>query len=181
MLTQWHCCSQFKLDTTIQSETLWSRSNNGPNNATYAQRKITFSALMHGWLWSFIICFVKPLFQIYSSKTKKYKLTLQTNSNKTSIIWIYFLNTREHLKDNWIQTTENKKVQTKTTTTLLLYGFFHFYPKIFPWSTVMVSIKRAQNDGTANWTPKTCFWKLSSFYFCIEDSFETYDSHMPQN
>ena len=60
--------------------------------------------------------------------------------------------------------------------TALLYGFFHFYTHDFSRSTSMISIKRGRDEVL----PKTTFRKCSDF-FCIEDPFETVDSHMPHD
>lgn len=60
--------------------------------------------------------------------------------------------------------------------TALLYGFFNFYAIGFVGTVSMVSIKR----GNEEILPKTVFRKCSPF-FCIEDPFETFDSHMPHD
>lgn len=60
--------------------------------------------------------------------------------------------------------------------TSLLYGFFHFYAISFTGAVSMISIKR----GRENILPKTVFRKCSLF-FCIEDPFETFDSHCPHD
>lgn len=58
----------------------------------------------------------------------------------------------------------------------LLYGFFHFYATDFTRSVSMLSMKRGKEEIL----PKTAFRKCSAF-FCIEDPFETFDSHMPHD
>ena len=60
--------------------------------------------------------------------------------------------------------------------TALLYGFFHFYAIDFTRSVSMISVKRGREEIL----PKTTFRKCSNF-FCIEDPFETFDSHMPHD
>ena len=60
--------------------------------------------------------------------------------------------------------------------TALLYGFFHFYSIGFDRSVSMISVKRGKDEIL----PKTVFRKCSPF-FCIEDPFETFDSHMPHD
>ena len=60
---------------------------------------------------------------------------------------------------------------------LLLYGFFRFYSREFPIHLYMVSIKRGGNIRI----PKTMFSDRASLHFCIEDPFETYDSHFPHD
>ena len=60
--------------------------------------------------------------------------------------------------------------------TALLYGFFHFYATDFARPVSMLSIKRGREEIL----PKTVFRKCSAF-FCIEDPFETFDSHMPHD
>jgi DNA polymerase sigma len=62
--------------------------------------------------------------------------------------------------------------------TALLYGFFHFYAKQFPMSMFCVSIR--VGGGTPVAIPKTAFRKASLFW-CIEDPFETVDSHCPHD
>jgi hypothetical protein len=57
----------------------------------------------------------------------------------------------------------------------LLYGFFEFYSRRFPSATFAVSIKKGDIS-----LPKLAFRKRSLFY-CIEDPFETYDSHCPHD
>eukprot|EP00532_Pseudo-nitzschia_australis_P003489 CAMPEP_0168186530 /NCGR_PEP_ID=MMETSP0139_2-20121125/14490_1 /TAXON_ID=44445 /ORGANISM="Pseudo-nitzschia australis, Strain 10249 10 AB" /LENGTH=1085 /DNA_ID=CAMNT_0008108561 /DNA_START=23 /DNA_END=3281 /DNA_ORIENTATION=- len=60
---------------------------------------------------------------------------------------------------------------------MLLYGFFRFYSLEFPTHLYMVSIKR----GGAVRLPKTMFPDRTSIHLCIEDPFETYDSHFPHD
>jgi len=64
----------------------------------------------------------------------------------------------------------------KVSVTELLYGFLNFYVSDFPSLLYMISIKRGPNSLL----PKTMFHKCSIF-LCIEDPFETYDSHCPHN
>ena len=64
--------------------------------------------------------------------------------------------------------------------TAMLYGFFHFYSHQFPYQLYMISIKR----GPDTLLPKTMFMnnhQSTSMFFCIEDPFETYDSHFPHD
>jgi len=60
---------------------------------------------------------------------------------------------------------------------LLLYGFFRFYANEFPVHLFLVSIKRGGNLRL----PKTMFSDRTSLYLCVEDPFETYDSHFPHD
>jgi DNA polymerase sigma len=60
--------------------------------------------------------------------------------------------------------------------TSLLYGFFRFYVVEYP-SILTVSIKL----GRDTFLPKTVFRKSSLGFWCIEDPFETCDSHCPHN
>eukprot|EP00536_Pseudo-nitzschia_multiseries_P010065 jgi/Psemu1/202310/e_gw1.295.42.1 len=60
---------------------------------------------------------------------------------------------------------------------ILLFGFFQFYSQEFPMHVSMVSIKRG---GTLRF-PKTMFHDRASLHLCIEDPFETYDSHYPHD
>jgi len=60
---------------------------------------------------------------------------------------------------------------------ILLYGFFRFYSREFPMHVSMVSIKR----GASVRFPKTMFRDRASLHLCIEDPFETYDSHYPHD
>jgi len=64
-----------------------------------------------------------------------------------------------------------------SSVSILLYGFFRFYSQIFPIHLYMISIKRG---GKAR-LPKTLFPDRTSLYLCIEDPFETYDSHFPHD
>jgi hypothetical protein len=58
----------------------------------------------------------------------------------------------------------------------LLYGFFRFYARDFPCALCAISIKRGPNSSVA----KTSFRKCAPF-ICIEDPFETFDSHCPHD
>jgi len=60
---------------------------------------------------------------------------------------------------------------------ILLYGFFRFYSREFPTHLYLVSIKR----GGRIRLPKTVFSDRASLHLCIEDPFETYDSHFPHD
>lgn len=60
---------------------------------------------------------------------------------------------------------------------ILLYGFFRFYAHDYPIHTHLVSIKRGGNVRL----PKTMFSDRASLHLCIEDPFETYDSHFPHD
>jgi DNA polymerase sigma len=60
--------------------------------------------------------------------------------------------------------------------TSLLYGFFRFYVVEYP-SILTVSIKL----GRDTFLPKTVFRKSYLGFWCIEDPFETYDSHCPHD
>lgn len=60
---------------------------------------------------------------------------------------------------------------------MLLYGFFRFYSREYPIHLYLVSIKRG---GTIR-LPKTMFLDRASLHLCIEDPFETYDSHFPHD
>ena len=60
---------------------------------------------------------------------------------------------------------------------MLLFGFFRFYSQEFPIHLYLVSIKRG---GTIR-LPKTMFLDRASLHLCIEDPFETYDSHFPHD
>jgi hypothetical protein len=55
----------------------------------------------------------------------------------------------------------------------LLYGFYKFYSGDFPLALYMVSIMR----GAESFTPKSMH-RRNSLFFCIEDPFETFDSHI---
>ena len=57
----------------------------------------------------------------------------------------------------------------------LLYGFFEFYSRRFPSGLFAISIKQGNIS-----VPKLSFRKRSLF-FCIEDPFETFDSHCPHD
>jgi hypothetical protein len=57
----------------------------------------------------------------------------------------------------------------------LLYGFFEFYGRRFPTATFAISIKKGDIS-----VPKRTFKKVSNFY-CIEDPFETFESHCPHD
>ena len=57
----------------------------------------------------------------------------------------------------------------------LLYGFFEFYSKRFPFALFAIAIKRGDVS-----LPKLVFPRRSLF-FCIEDPFETYESHCPHD
>ena len=67
-------------------------------------------------------------------------------------------------------------VKTPISATALLYGFFNFYAVEFMGAVSMISIKRGREEIL----PKTVFRKCSPF-FCIEDPFETFDSHCPHD
>ncbi len=64
-----------------------------------------------------------------------------------------------------------------SSVSLLLYGFFRFYSHEFPIHMYLISIKRG---GEAR-IPKTMFPDRASLHLCIEDPFETYDSHFPHD
>jgi hypothetical protein len=57
----------------------------------------------------------------------------------------------------------------------LLYGFFEFYSNRFPSSFFAISMKR----GDVSLPKLTC--RKRSAFFCIEDPFETFDSHCPHD
>lgn len=57
----------------------------------------------------------------------------------------------------------------------LLYGFFEFYSRRFPSAIFAISIKRGNIS-----LPRLAF-KKRSLFFCIEDPFETFDSHCPHD
>ena len=67
--------------------------------------------------------------------------------------------------------------QAYGSVSMLLYGFFRFYSHEFPMQLYMVSIKR----GGSVRLPKTMFPDRTSIHLCIEDPFETYDSHFPHD
>ncbi len=67
--------------------------------------------------------------------------------------------------------------ETYASVSLLLYGFFRFYARDFPIHMNLVSIKRGGNVRL----PKTMFTDRASLHLCIEDPFETYDSHFPHD
>jgi hypothetical protein len=83
-----------------------------------------------------------------------------------------FFLTWEQASAVWEQPT----VPSQWSSTALLYGFFRFYARDFPCSLFAVSIKR----GRDSLLPKTSLQKCSVFY-CIEDPFETFDSHCPHD
>lgn len=58
---------------------------------------------------------------------------------------------------------------------VLLYGFFHFLSMHFPYGLYAASIR------TNAAIPKPAFRKCSLSFFCIEDPFETVDSHCPHD
>ncbi len=71
-----------------------------------------------------------------------------------------------------------KEIDEKfSSVSMLLYGFFRFYSHEFPSHMYLVSIKRG---GEAR-IPKTVFPDRASLHICIEDPFETYDSHFPHD
>lgn len=78
----------------------------------------------------------------------------------------------EQVKDSWQQPAALHGLSV----TSLLSGFFDFYAFDFPVAIYMVSIKRGQEG----FSPKTVFARRSLF-LCIEDPFETYDSHVPHD
>ena len=86
-----------------------------------------------------------------------------------------FFLTWEQAKAVWSPAAVTNDFQMRSVTSLL-YGFFAFYSQSIPGSMAVVSIKRGQNCQL----PKTVFRKIS-FFFCIEDPFETHDSHMPHD
>ena len=86
-----------------------------------------------------------------------------------------FFLTWEQVKAVWSPSVVTNDVQIRSVTSLL-YGFFAFYSQHSPRSNTVVSIKRGINCSL----PKTVFQK-TSFFFCIEDPFETHDSHMPHD
>lgn len=57
----------------------------------------------------------------------------------------------------------------------LMYGFFEFYSNRFPSSFFAISMKR----GNVSLPKLTC--RKRSTFFCIEDPFETFDSHCPHD
>jgi hypothetical protein len=71
----------------------------------------------------------------------------------------------------WAQPTELKNIPISG----LLYGFFEFYSQRFSPAFYAISIKRGDIS-----LPKTSFRKRTLF-FCIEDPFETFDSHCPHD
>ena len=64
----------------------------------------------------------------------------------------------------------------ETSVVALLYGFFRVYTQDLPSDVLVASIR----CGKDSCLPKTCFRKTSSF-LCIEDPFETWDSHCPHD
>jgi len=59
----------------------------------------------------------------------------------------------------------------------LLYGFLNFYARVFPQQTTAVSIRFGKCT-----LQKTSFQKTSKIWrLCIEDPFETFDSHCPHD
>jgi hypothetical protein len=71
----------------------------------------------------------------------------------------------------WKQPEELKDIPV----TGLLYGFFEFYSHRFPSPFFAISIKR----GDVSLPKLTC--RKRSVFFCIEDPFETFDSHCPHD
>jgi hypothetical protein len=71
----------------------------------------------------------------------------------------------------WKQPEELKDIPVSG----LLYGFFEFYSNRFPSSFFAISIKR----GDVSLPKLTC--RKRSVFLCIEDPFETFDSHCPHD
>lgn len=66
---------------------------------------------------------------------------------------------------------------TNTTMPELLFGFFSFYSEVFPRDTVAASIRVGDFS-----THKAAFSKSSKLWrMCVEDPFETWDSHCPHD
>eukprot|EP00536_Pseudo-nitzschia_multiseries_P014864 jgi/Psemu1/216123/e_gw1.778.45.1 len=92
----------------------------------------------------------------------------------------HFVNNLDTCTVNW-ETITRAKLWTlpsdfeEVPLSLLLYGFFEFYSKRFPFGTHAVSIKRANLNLSKLATRK------ASLFFSIEDPFETYDSHCPHD
>ncbi len=64
-----------------------------------------------------------------------------------------------------------------TSPTMLMYGFFNFYVAIFPHQTVAASIRFGEMS-----LQKTCLHQSSKLWrMCVEDPFETCDSHCPHD
>ena len=64
-----------------------------------------------------------------------------------------------------------------TSPAMLLYGFFNFYVTIFPHQTVAASIRFGEIS-----LQKTCLHQSSKLWrICVEDPFETCDSHCPHD
>jgi hypothetical protein len=59
---------------------------------------------------------------------------------------------------------------------VLVHGFFHFYAHYFPKSLYAASIRVGEIS-----IPKTTITKANLCFFCIEDPFETFDSHYPHD
>jgi hypothetical protein len=59
---------------------------------------------------------------------------------------------------------------------IIQHGFFQFYAHDFPQCTTAVSIRHFPNVVPKTRSDKPLLWRL-----CIEDPFETFDSHMPHD
>lgn len=84
-----------------------------------------------------------------------------------------FYMTWEEVKSSGAWTQPSKYCDTPHS--VLLYGFFEFYSCRFPLGSFAVSIKQG----------RICTLKLASrkskLIYCIEDPFETFDSHYPHD
>jgi len=87
-----------------------------------------------------------------------------------------FYLTWEQAEEVWKPPPSSDADLQTNSVTELLYGFFSFYTETLPGCVGVVSIKR----GKACRLPKTVFQK-ASFFFCVEDPFELYSSHMPHD
>jgi len=82
----------------------------------------------------------------------------------------------------WYQVQETKtwhsvKSLKNTPISVLLHGFFNYLLNDFPFGFYAVSIRHTNFRKV----PKTAFDKCSLSFFCIEDPFETFESHCSHN
>ncbi|KAL7445827.1 hypothetical protein ACHAXH_009636 [Discostella pseudostelligera] len=83
--------------------------------------------------------------------------------------------TKDDVKKNNIWQRAPHAIHTNPA--MLLYGYFNFYSSIFPHQTVAASIRFGEMS-----LQKTCLHQSSKLWrICVEDPFETCDSHCPHD